>query len=118
MSTADDSGRHVLFVYQVTGTYAFFVYDGQMYHRFVNINGTFRFVRRQRLLPRFASGFPAAVNDAERRQLEREARRHNVPLTFSPSIDACLLRAAHDNHPQLVYGMTPPAGYFLLNSMF
>jgi hypothetical protein len=116
MGTENEAG-HILFVYQVMGTYAFLIYDGQMYYRFVNVKGTFRFVRRQRSLPRYASGNPAAVNDAERRQLEREAHRHHVPLAFYPNIDTCLLRVAHDNHQQLVYGMSPPAGYFLLNSL-
>lgn len=116
MSIANDAG-HILFVYQVMGTYAFLVYDGETYYRFINLDGTFRFVRRQRSLPHYASGHPAAVSDAERRQLEREARQHHVPLMFYPSIDTCLLRVAHDNHRQLVYGMTPPAGYFLLNSL-
>jgi len=113
----EDRAEHILFVYQVLGTYAFLIYDGRTYYRFLNLNGTFRFVRRQRALSRYTSGHPAAVNQAERRQLEREARKHNIPLAFYPSIEACLLRAAHDHHPQLVYGTTPPAGYFLLNSL-
>lgn len=115
---ADSEPGHILFVYQVMGTYAFLVFDGRMYYRFVNDQGTFRFVRRQKTLPRFASGYPAAVNTVERRQLEREARRHHVPLKFYASIEACLLHVAHDSHRQLVYGMTPPAGYFVLNTLF
>jgi hypothetical protein len=108
--------EYILFVYQAEGSPDFLVYDGRLYHRFNYTDGCFHFIRIQRSLPAYAAGGCVSLTPHERKLLEREANRFHVPLLFFDDAQVCLEQAVQDHHRQYVFGLTPPAGYFYLNT--
>ncbi|HEX7975123.1 MAG TPA: hypothetical protein VF498_12000, partial [Anaerolineales bacterium] len=104
--------QNILFVFAQNEDGDFWVHENGWYHRFVWKVGCLRYIRSQSFLPPAVQGGCMYVNNSERLALEKEARRHNLRLTFFASEEECRKRVRRESHDQYIFDRNPPAGFF------
>ncbi len=106
----------MLFAYFQDDSGNFWVYENNLYHRFLwNAEGV-RYVRSQAYLPKFAVGKCVPMSPMQRNELEREAARFHLRFPFFDSETECWDYYLWVHPDQLIFDQTMPGGYFYLSS--
>jgi hypothetical protein len=116
MSHLPDEFQSFLFAYIQDNSDHLWVYDGNLYHRFVWNTEEVRFIRSQPYLPKYTIGQILCLNDAQRKALESEAAWYDLFIPFFVSEEECIDYSLTVRHDQLIFGQTSPGGYFYLNN--
>jgi hypothetical protein len=106
----------MLFAYLVQNSEDIWVFADGYYQRFSFRKDCIRHIRAEDHLPAFAEGSCFGLSRQGYLALSQEAQRHNLTLTFYDDPAECEFWATLDQHPQLVFGQSAPAGYFYIPS--
>lgn len=114
MGQRNHTAQNALFIYVQDDSGRFWVYDDGRYHRFLDEESGFHYVRSQDYLPARVEGFCTTLSAAERSQLEAEASRCGIRVMFFDDPDDCLWHTLFTRQQQYIAGRTLPGGFFYL----
>lgn len=104
-----------IFAYLAPERAGFWVFDGRLYHRFLQDGPSYYYVRASANLPGAATGSCYRIPPEEVQCVKRAAGRH-VRLEWHASVDACIQAEIRKSAGQYVFGLCDPAASLELNT--
>jgi hypothetical protein len=105
-----------IFAYLAPERAGFWVFDGAVYHRFLQDGPDYYYVRASANLPAAATGNCYRIPPEEVQRIQRTADSHHIRLVWHTSVDACIQAEMRKSAGQYVFGLCDPAASLELNA--